>query len=291
MHDALWTTLTLNIIALAQSIPAYIERSTLMIILVPTCEHVDRTGELCDYSSWRRRGWCRLELMGSQLSRSQLRVMLCNGGLAQPELLTPIDIIHLLPGMGHYTCCARNHGEQSGQGDVVDVVAYEGIGVCSMSVTNTCRNHLHFLTRSPADFGDGPGTATCDLLAVEGVLSTMIDAKVEHLFTLGLVFEARVYAGMKHWFMRGLPSSSDNMKGDASDGGACAVSAKEGLAAAIEMFRWRGEEEEAEETRRSGVDLMFWSTLADNLGAVRALATEGNAFPGGRLRFHRPGKL
>jgi hypothetical protein len=83
-----------------------------MIILVPTCEHVDRTAEMCDYSSWRRRGWCRLELMGSQLSRSQLRVMLCNGGLAQPVLITPIDVIHLLPGMGDYTCCARNHGEQ-----------------------------------------------------------------------------------------------------------------------------------------------------------------------------------
>ena len=115
-----------------------------MIILVPTCEHVDRTAELCDYSSWRRRGWCRLELMGSQLSRSQLRVMLCNGGLAQPELLTPIDIIHLLPGMGDYTCCARNHGEQGWMISSVPVVAYEGVSVCSMFVTtrNTCRIHL-----------------------------------------------------------------------------------------------------------------------------------------------------
>ena len=137
------------------------------------------------------------------------------------------------------------------------------------------------------DFGDGPGTATCDLLAVAGVLSTMIDAKVEHLWAQGLVFEARVYAGMKHWFMRGLPSS--DMKGDASDS-SCTVSAKEGLDVAIEMFRWRGEEKEAEETRTSGVDLLFWSAVADNLGAVRALATEGEPFPGGRLRIHRPGK-
>ena len=171
----------------------------------------------------------------------------------------------------------------------VPVVAYEGVGVYSMSVTNSCRIHLLFLTRSPADFGDGPGTASCDLLAVEGVLSTMIDAKVEHLFAQGLVFEARAYAGLKHWFMRGLPSSSD-MKGDTLDGGACTVSAKEGLAAAITMFRWRGEAKEAEETRRSGVDLLFWSAIANNLGAVRALATEGGAYPGGRLRFHRPGK-
>ena len=100
-----------------------------MIVLVPTCEHVDRTAELCDYSSWRRRGWCRLELMGSQLSRSQIRVMLCNGGLAQPDLITPADIIHLLPGMGDYTCCARNHGEPGLWFSVVAVVACEGVSV------------------------------------------------------------------------------------------------------------------------------------------------------------------
>ena len=114
----------------------------------------------------------------------------------------------------------------------------------------------------------------------------MLAAKVEHLWAQGLVFEARVYAGLKHWFMRGLPSSDDT-KGDASS---YMVSAKEGLTAAIEMFRWRGEDEEAGETHKSGVDLLFWSALADNLGAVRALATEGNAYPGGRLKFHRPGK-
>ena len=176
---------------LSQSIPAYIERSALMIILVPTCEHVDRTAELCDYSSWRRRGWCRLELMGSQLSRSQLRVMLCNGGLALPELITPVDIVHLSPGMGDYTCCARKHGEPGLWSSVVAVVACEGVSVCRVSVTNPCCIHLHpsIPCLSHADFGDGPGTASCDLLAVESVLSTMIDAKVEHLFTLGLVLK------------------------------------------------------------------------------------------------------
>ena len=122
----------------------------------------------------------------------------------------------------------------------------------------------------------------------------MIDAKVEHLWSQAiisgkrtgeslqeymgdqnLVFEARVYAGLKHWFMRGL-------KAEEEDGG---------LEAAKRMFRWRGKRAEAEETRRSGVDLLFWCSLASNLSAVRALATEGNAFPGGRLKFHRPGEF
>ena len=47
--------------------------------------------------------------MGSQLARSEIRVMLCKGGLAQPEFLCPVDIVHLVPGLGEYTCCARDH--------------------------------------------------------------------------------------------------------------------------------------------------------------------------------------
>ena len=194
------------------------------------------------------------------------------GGLAQPEFSTPIDILHLCPGLGEYTCCARAH-----------------------------------------DFGDGPGTASCDLIAVAEVLNIMIDAKVEHLWSQAilsgerkgetlqehmgdqnLVFEARVYAGLKHWFMRGLNAGRDSSSTTQTiTGDGCAVAEEEGggLEAAKRMFRWRGKREEAEETRRSGVDLLFWCSLADNLGAVRALATEGNAFPGGRLKLHRPGEF
>jgi hypothetical protein len=59
-----------------RSIPAYIERSSLMIVLVPPAEHSDRPGEICDYSNWRRRGWCRLELAGAALARTNVRVMI-----------------------------------------------------------------------------------------------------------------------------------------------------------------------------------------------------------------------
>ena len=93
-----------------------------MIILVPPCEHIDRKGECCDYSSWRRRGWCRLELMGSQFSRSHLRVMLCSGGLAQPAFVTPLDICYLAPGLGDFTCCARDHDFGEGPGTITQSV-------------------------------------------------------------------------------------------------------------------------------------------------------------------------
>ena len=44
-----------------KSIPAYVERSTLMLCVVPPGKHEDRDGETCDLASWRQRGWCRLE--------------------------------------------------------------------------------------------------------------------------------------------------------------------------------------------------------------------------------------
>ena len=40
-----------------ESLPAYIEMSRLMLVLVPTDKHRDRLDEVVDWCSWRRRGW------------------------------------------------------------------------------------------------------------------------------------------------------------------------------------------------------------------------------------------
>ena len=47
-----------------------------------------------------------------------------------------------------------------------------------------------------------------------------------------------------------------------------------GIGGAREMFRWRDDATEKEETRQTGVGLMFWSALAGNAEAVRALAAD-----------------
>ena len=47
--------------AAVDSIPSYIERSAMMWILVPPCKHQDIEGGICDFNSWRDRGWCRME--------------------------------------------------------------------------------------------------------------------------------------------------------------------------------------------------------------------------------------
>lgn len=50
-----------------ESIPAFVERCDLFIVLAPELAHED-TGERCNYTSWLNRGWCRAELWYRTLS-------------------------------------------------------------------------------------------------------------------------------------------------------------------------------------------------------------------------------
>ena len=45
--------------AAVDSIPSYVERSAMMWILVPPCKHYDLEETICDFNSWRNRGWVR----------------------------------------------------------------------------------------------------------------------------------------------------------------------------------------------------------------------------------------
>ena len=90
-----------------QSIPAYIERSSLIIALVPPCKHADREDEICDESSWRGRGWCRVEYLGATLVRSNVSVMVVQDATTTPAFVWPVDGLTHPPGHGTYTCCSR----------------------------------------------------------------------------------------------------------------------------------------------------------------------------------------
>jgi hypothetical protein len=90
-----------------ESIPAYIERSSLIIALVPPCKHADREDEICDEGSWRGRGWCRVEYLGATLVRSNVSVMVVQDATTTPAFVWPVDGLTLPPGHGTYTCCSR----------------------------------------------------------------------------------------------------------------------------------------------------------------------------------------
>ena len=86
-----------------QSIPAYIERSSLIVVLVPPCKHVDRDDEICDQTSWRGRGWCRVEFLGATLVRSNVSVMIVQDAQSPPVFVLPADSLQMPPGHGTYT--------------------------------------------------------------------------------------------------------------------------------------------------------------------------------------------
>ena len=92
-----------------RSLPSFVERSDLMLILAPVVKHRHRAdGYVCNYISWRTRGWCRLELASALLARTSPRIMVVRG-LGTPYFATSSEANQLPVGAGQFTCCARNH--------------------------------------------------------------------------------------------------------------------------------------------------------------------------------------
>ena len=46
-----------------------------MLVLVPTVKHFDRIGDVCDFRSWRGRGWCRMEFVCALMARNDLQLI------------------------------------------------------------------------------------------------------------------------------------------------------------------------------------------------------------------------
>ena len=108
----------------------------------------------------------------------------------------------------------------------------------------------------------------------------MIDAKIDHLWDQSLAFDARVFTSLKRKLMRGF----DIAALDDGSGGA--------LEAARTLFRWRDDATEKDETKRTGVGLMFWCAFANITDAVRALIAAAGEnvihVVNERLLIHRP---
>ena len=98
-----------------ESIPAYVEASKLFCIVAPVADHADMkdraTGRpvINDFSSWSRRGWCRLEAMARLISRNLEPVIVVRGKDFLPRLLSNNVPWSLRCGHGDFTCCQRGH--------------------------------------------------------------------------------------------------------------------------------------------------------------------------------------
>jgi len=156
-----------------KSIPAYVERSDFLLILVPGCYHSDRKVPTC-FRTWRRRGWCLLELYAAALARDSTNPpLLIQGSNATPYWMHPESNTMAMIGGADFTCCQRNH-----------IITTE-----TQKVMNS----------------KNVKTILCDKSIVGGILKQLIDAKVIHLFNVeGDTMRARLYRVWKQIWMGGL---------------------------------------------------------------------------------------
>jgi len=91
-----------------QSVPAYVELCSLILVLTPVSRHHD-TGATCNYASWFERGWCRLEIWFARLCRHKIDIMVCTGGESTPFFLAPSTFKTGSWDTGKFSCCELHH--------------------------------------------------------------------------------------------------------------------------------------------------------------------------------------
>lgn len=128
-------------------IPAYTAKSRLMIVLCPPSEHTV-TGESCELSSWRKRGWCRLELMSMTWTHSRFPVMIAEstdslriGAELMPKKMNASQAAC----NGEFTCCQDGHMRD---GSPVQ---------CDKHIIYSVLDQLHhmYVRNVKAEFGEG----------------------------------------------------------------------------------------------------------------------------------------
>ena len=213
-----------------QSIPAYVERSDFIMVLVPGCYHSDRRSPTC-FRSWRRRGWCLLELYASAMARdSSNPPLLVRSERGTPMWMSPLEILKLSIGLADFTCCQRNH-----------VITTETQKIIS---------------------GGKVKKIPCDKPIAGGILEQLIDAKINHLFNAECDFVmARLYSVLKHWWMRGI--SVATMHTPDKD-------KKNVISKFKKKLRW-GDKDNKEWFDRGGIGILFYAVMSNQLHVVNKL--------------------
>eukprot|EP00938_MAST-03A_sp_MAST-3A-sp1_P000415 g415.t1 len=170
-----------------RSIPAYVERSDFMMILAPPGEHKDRGIEDEDtcYRTWRRRGWCLLELFASFMSRDVTNPpLLVRSEKGTPTWVSPSDATNMCVGHAKFTCCERNH-----------------------TCTTETQKIIHGLdTKEDVDEEEELClTIPCDKPVAGGIMTRLLEAKVYDMFNMNKdVKRARLLKCMSWWWLRDL---------------------------------------------------------------------------------------
>lgn len=84
------------------SIPSFVQACQVFVALVPPLSHKD-SEELCDYSSWSIRGWCRTELWCKMMLGNQDTPMVVVSAADQADFARPINWVDCLPHEGQFS--------------------------------------------------------------------------------------------------------------------------------------------------------------------------------------------
>ena len=97
------STVVSNLRNAVASIPSYVERCSMMWAFVPSVTHTDLEGSVCDFNSWCRRGWCRMELAAATLAHQDIPVLVVSCGSTAPQYICPATSIGLPAAKGIFT--------------------------------------------------------------------------------------------------------------------------------------------------------------------------------------------
>ena len=133
------------------SIPYYVERCSFFVVVAPKALHTDG-GHTCDLTSWRARGWCRLEEWANNLSlNSKCPVIVTENNVMVQGWE---DHVVLVGGTregavacGEFTCCQLGHRVVmpaiAGGGQVVKKLKCDIAG-CTQVLTTMWRDKLDY---------------------------------------------------------------------------------------------------------------------------------------------------
>lgn len=230
------------------SIPAYMERSDFMLVLCPQAHHSDRK-EMADdmktistcYRTWRRRGWCVLEMFACILSRwKEYPILLVESSNGTPAWLPFRETVKFLIGRCDFSCCQLNH-------------------------------RLHTATQLNQNVDGKRGDVIqCDKPVVLKIFKDLLRTKVDFLFTKGDISRARMYAsfGAHHW-LQGLPNAeaaTSNSRAKFSSG-----AARQAHVDALKVsLRW-DVRNDGERFDAYGISVLQYAIIRNDIRAVREI--------------------
>eukprot|EP00438_Fugacium_kawagutii_P029089 Skav220677 [mRNA] locus=scaffold384:62953:65724:+ [translate_table: standard] len=94
------------------SIPSFVQACQVFVALVPPLLHLD-SKELCDYSSWSLRGWCRTELWCKMMLGNQDTPMVVISAADQADFARPTNWVDCLPHEGQFSVHADRAADLS----------------------------------------------------------------------------------------------------------------------------------------------------------------------------------